>query len=258
MCELFGVSSFEKVPVDHLLQTFFSHSVRHPNGWGMAIFRHGSVNLEKEPVAAYRSAYLRERLQHPLAVRNMIAHIRLATVGTMDYENSHPFVQWDRSGRCWTLAHNGTIFDAPALNPYVYTQEGHTDSERILCYIVAQIDAAQYDAGRPLNTRERFAVVDRVVCELAPHNKLNLMLYDGELLYVHTNYADSLYVKQSERTALFSTVPLDSKGRWRPLPFTTLCAYQNGKECLRGTNHGFEYIPDPDDTHYLFADYAAL
>lgn len=257
MCELFGISSMDKISVNGLLREFYSHSVQHPNGWGLAVFYGNSVSLEKEPVPAYKSAYLRERLQHPFAVRNMIAHIRLATVGTMDFENCHPFIMRDESGRSWTLAHNGTIFDCPVLNPYVYTQEGRTDSERILCHIVAQVDEAQHNLGRALRARERFELVDRLVCEMAPHNKLNLLIYDSELLYAHTNYANSLYIKQFENTTMFATVPLD-RGGWRPLVFTTLCAYKNGIEVFRGTNHGSEYIQTPQDMKFLFTDYSGL
>ena len=257
MCELFGASSRDPVAVNELLREFFSHSGRHPNGWGLAVFYGGSVSLEKEPVSACQSAYLKERLRHPLEVRSMIAHIRLATVGTMDYENCHPFVRRDSSGRAWTLAHNGTIFHCPALAPYVHTQEGRTDSERILCHIVAQVDAAQAAAGRPLEAGERFALLDRLVCEAAPRNKLNLLVYDSELLYVHTNYANSLYVKQTGDTALFATVPLDC-GDWKPAPFTTLCAYQNGHERYCGACHGSEYIDDPEDMKLIFVDFAGL
>ena len=47
MCELFGVSSGRRIEVNDLLKEFFSHSVRHPNGWGMAMFYENSVSLEK-------------------------------------------------------------------------------------------------------------------------------------------------------------------------------------------------------------------
>lgn len=257
MCELFGISSLDNVPVNELLREFFSHSTEHPNGWGMAVFHENAASLEKEPLPAYKSAYLKERLRHTLAVRSMIGHIRKATVGELKFENCHPFVLRDNFGRAWTLAHNGTMFDCPALWPYVHIQEGGTDSERVLCHIIAQIDAAQSAAGRALDAEERFALLDRIICEIAPRNKLNLLIWDGELLYAHTNYANSLYVRQSGDTAVFATVPLDL-GNWQPLAFTTLCAYQNGRECRRGTCHGSEYRDNAEDMRLIFADYAGL
>jgi len=94
-----------------MLKEFYSHSVCHPHGSGIGHrFMKNSASIEKEPVEAAGSAYLKERLRHKITVRAMIAHIRLATVGTLEYENSHPFVMRDNFGRTWTLAHNGTTF----------------------------------------------------------------------------------------------------------------------------------------------------
>ena len=257
MCELFGVSSSEKVEPREMLKEFFSHSVRHPNGWGMAVFYGNAVSLEKEPISAFKSAYLKERLRHRIEARNMIAHIRQATRGNTDYENCHPFVMRDNADRTWTLAHNGTIFDCPMLDGYIHAQEGMTDSERILCHIIAMADERQMRLGRALDAGERFALVDKVICDVAPHNKLNLLIYDGEQLYVHTNYANSLYVRRKAGTAFFATVPLDG-GIWQPVPFTTLLAFRDGKQVFSGTNHGHEYRDNPDDLRLVFLDYAGL
>ena len=257
MCELFGVSSRKRITVNDLLKEFFSHSVRHANGWGMAIFYDNSVSLEKEPVQASKSTYLKERLQQKISVKNMIAHIRLATRGVMEYVNCHPFVLRDNYDRCWTLAHNGTIFDYPRHDPYLYQQEGRTDSERILCFLVDQVNLRQLELGRALTREERFALLDELVSDMAKGNKLNLLIYDGELLYVHTNYANSLYFSQREEALLFATTPLD-KGSWNQHPFTTLCAYLDGCRLFMGTDHGNEYRDNDQDMHMIFADYAAL
>lgn len=257
MCELFGVSSGSKVQVNGMLKEFFSHSDRHPNGWGLALFYGNAVSLEKEPVQASRSSYLKERLRHRMEPTSMMAHIRFATIGNMEYANCHPFVRRDASDRTWTLIHNGTIFEYPALSPYQYQQEGSTDSERILYYLVDQIDKRQAALGRPMDQGERFGLMDGLIRDMARGNKLNLMLYDGELMYVHTNYADSLYVSESSGTAVFATVPLRG-GHWKPVPFTTLCAYEKGKQVFQGEPHGQEYRDNDKDTKYLFAAYAQL
>ena len=257
MCELFGVSSQKRTMVNDQLKEFFSHSVKHANGWGMAIFYENSVSLEKEPVQAIKSTYLKERLQRSVTVRNMIAHIRLATRGVMEYVNCHPFVLRDNFDRCWTLAHNGTIFDYPRHNPYLYQQEGRTDSERILYFLVDQISKRQLELGRALTKEERFDLLDKLVGDMAKGNKLNLLIYDGQMMYVHTNYANSLYYSQREDTMLFATTPLDH-GCWNEHPFTTLCAYEDGHRLFQGTNHGNEYRDDEKDMHMIFVDYAAL
>lgn len=257
MCELLGVSAARKITVNAQLKEFFSHSVRHPNGWGMAFFFDNSVSLEKEPIQASRSVYLQERLRRPVRVQTMIAHIRKATVGAMEYGNCHPFIKRDRYNRSWTLAHNGTIFDYPKMNRYQYEQEGSTDSERILYYLVDQIDAEQERLGRPLEPKERFALLETLICDMTAGNKLNLLIFDGEYMYVHTNYANSLYFHKYEDGVLFASVPLDRK-QWQPMPFAVLCVYQAGKLVYSGSKVGTEYKDNSKDWRYQYLDFSDL
>lgn len=186
MCELFGVDSAKKIPLNELLREFFSDGTEHPHGWGMAFFYGNAVSLEKQPQSAVTSNYLKQRLRAKIETDKMIAHIRLATRGTMDYENTHPFVMRDNYDRTWTLAHNGTIFESEVLEPFVATEDGDTDSERILCYIIDQVNAAQDEKGAALTKEERFALLNRIILEIAPENKLNLLIFDGEIMYIHT------------------------------------------------------------------------
>lgn len=257
MCELFGVSASRPVPVNALLQEFFSHSDKHPNGWGLATFHGGGASIEKEPVQASKSGYLKERLQHRMEAASLLAHIRFATIGNMEYRNCHPFVKRDGSGRCWTLIHNGTIFDYPALSPYQYLQEGETDSERILFFLVDQINQRQAAAGRPLEAAERFRLIDALLADMSKGNKLNLMFYDGECMYVHTNYANSLYVQEERGCAVICTVPL-KQGVWNQMPFTALCVYRDGTRIYQGAPHGNEYVDNDRNMQYLFAAYSNL
>ena len=258
MCELFGVSGSRTINVDPYLSEFLSHSREHKNGWGIAQFYGNAVSLEKEPVAAWKSLYIRERLRHRFEAKNMMAHIRLATCGEEKYENCHPFVQRDVTDRVWTLIHNGTIFDCEALNKYSYVQEGRTDSERILCYIIDEIDRRTSELGRALNDRERFDVVDRVILEITPrNNKVNLILYDSSQFYVHTNMKNTLFQRYFEGTRFFSTVPLDD-APWEPVPFMQLVSYREGLPLYAGTVHGNEYIYNADAMKYIYLDAAGL
>ena len=77
------------------------------------------IQLEKEPMQASRSNYLKERLTVPVLVKNAFAHIRYATIGNVEYKNCHPYTAKTLNGRQWSLVHNGTIFDYRPLNPYV-------------------------------------------------------------------------------------------------------------------------------------------
>ncbi len=256
MCELFGVSSSEKINLNEYLTEFFSHGKAHPDGWGMAFFHGIEVAVEKQPINSRKSMYLKSRLSVPIESDNMFAHIRLATKGTDEYENTHPFVMRDDSGRNWTLIHNGTIFDSELLDPMFYEQKGQTDSERILVYIIKQVNA-RLKAGEALGDADRFRLIDKIIGEITPGNKVNLAIYDGELTYVHTNYRGSLHRKKQGAAMLFSTRPL-GRTEWKALPMNTLQAYHDGELVFTGTNHGNEYIDTLSKTRHLYLDYAAL
>ena len=63
MCELFGFSASEPHLITSELKEFFSHSTKHPDGWGLVVFDKGNFSVEKEPLPAYKSEYLKARLQ---------------------------------------------------------------------------------------------------------------------------------------------------------------------------------------------------
>ncbi|MGM9946643.1 class II glutamine amidotransferase [Floccifex sp.] len=252
MCELFGVSSLKQIQVNSFLQEFFSHGVNHPNGWGLAIFHYDFVNLEKEPIPSFQSIYLKERLKSEIVVKNMMAHIRLATRGIESYDNTHPFVLKDHWNRTWTLEHNGTIFESGLLDSFLSSQKGQSDSEKILYYIIDQINQKGYQSKE-----NRFQILDQIICSLAPNNKLNILLYDGQILYVHTNYKNSLFFLKKENSIIFSTTPLDNQN-WQLVDFCQLLAFQDGKLLFKGKKHSFEYIDNEKDMKYLFLDHSYL
>lgn len=257
MCELFGISSQKNYEINQYLKEFFSHSNMHPHGWGLACLDGNEISLEKEPIQATKSNYLKQRLSVSIHVKTAFAHIRYATIGNVDYKNCHPYTRKDITGRRWTIVHNGTIFEFPPLNRYVGVQKGDTDSERILFYIIDQINEATNKAQRILNEEERFRILDSLIVEMSAGNKLNLMLYDGETVYVHTNCAKSLYKLERGKQIIFATVPL-SREDWQPVTFTTLMAYRQGQELFQGTNHGNEYIESEENMKFLYQIFADL
>ena len=90
MCELFGICAATPIEANDLLKKFYAHSVHHPHGWGLALLDGGGPAIEKEPVCAAGSTYLKYRLKSRIASKTAIAHIRYATQGVMEYDNTHP------------------------------------------------------------------------------------------------------------------------------------------------------------------------
>lgn len=245
MCELFGFSAKKPESITEYLRTFYSHSPANPHGWGLALWQNAASEFLKEPIEALRSGFLAGRLAQGVTADVALGHIRRATVGNVYQKNCHPYISTDISGRAWTLIHNGTIFDFPAMAPFYGSLGSDTDSACLLAYFLDQMNRSIQKVGRALNPRERFSLMNRLIIQAAPGNKLNLILFDGELLYVHTNYRNTLYQKPVASGILFSTQPLDQE-HWTPVPVNRLLAYKRGNCCSVGTDHGQEYIPDPE------------
>lgn len=207
MCELFAVNANKPVEVGGFLRVFYQHSDLHPHGWGISWREGDEVTIHKEPVRAIDSPFLGVLLRHPVAQSHLLAHIRLATLGRISYENCHPFVQSDWNGTKWLMIHNGTIFNDALITGYA----GGSDSSRVILFLADVLNSAESRYGRELDFEARFDALNSALTKLSNGNKLNIILDDGEHLYVHTNtMKKTLYVKQEPGVALFSTRPLDA------------------------------------------------
>ena len=95
------------------------------------------------------------------------------------------------------------------------------------------------------------------IAALAKGNKLNLLIFDGEVMYAHTNFRGALHFLKDEDSIAFSTQPL-SYGEWHPVPFTTLVAAKDGSFVREGSPHGNEYVHNPEDYQMVYMNYSRL
>ena len=241
MCELLGFSAREQYDLSPWLKIFFSHDAQNPNGWGLARNIEGDPVIDREPQPASTSAYAAAIASRPQPQVLTLAHLRKATVGDVSLENCHPLYQKDHSGRGWLLVHNGTVFMGLSSFDYQGRTKGSTDSEWILLYLLDRLDSESARKGRILTAEERFAVLEDGISTLSYRNKMNLLLSDGEILYVHANMRDTLFYKKLNGGILIATVPLDDLG-WEPVPLTQLLAYRKGQLLYEGAPHGKEYV----------------
>lgn len=235
MCELLGFSAREPADISEQLRAFYAHSSAHPHGWGIMY----DGGIEREAVKASESERLKGLLDKIGEQRVLLAHIRYATVGSIRNENCHPFTKKDITGRQWTLIHNGTIYSSTRLIPYLRTQIGDTDSERVFMYLLDTLNKAQENG--PLSAEDRFALVDRFVRELAPRNKLNLLIYDGELLYVHKNMKETMVYRKLGSGYIFATTELDDE-HWDKVPTAQVLAFKDGEQVFSGDKHDGIYV----------------
>lgn len=243
MCELFAASLKIKTRVNKYLNELRSHSHQHPDGWGMAVFDDAGVTLTREDCPAYESRLMEDILSSEIMAKDIIGHIRLATRGELILENCHPFVREDNRGRTWTVAHNGTIFSSELLDTYKDMQVGSTDSERIILHLIHKINSLNDKSKTEVSLDERCRMMDEIVLSIARPNKLNLMVYDGEALYIHTNMRDTLFYREIDEGLIFGTAPLDEDtDSWKPLEMMRLLAFKGGQQIYSGTKHDYEYF----------------
>ena len=239
MCELFGFSGAEKTDIREYLKAFFSHGSKNPHGYGLMY--DDDRKVIKEPVNAADSERLDKTVEELGKQETTLAHIRFATVGSVDENNCHPFTKSDSSGRIWTLIHNGTIYTWRETYNYFKVQKGDTDSERLFLAFIDRMND-KLKQGE-LSERERFEAVNEFITENSPRNKLNLILYDGELMYAHKNMKNTLGFSLVGGGVLISTTPL-CEARWHDMPMAQVVAYRQGKEVYRGEKHEGEFIPN--------------
>ena len=250
MCEIFGFSSSQEEELNDYLKVFYSHCEEHPHGWGLAVLDSDKFQIRKEPVKARSSVMLGNILLNPIICKSMLAHIRLATIGNLEFYNCHPFVKKDNSGRRWTLIHNGTIFDCPDLCKYSSIEEGETDSERILLYIVDMINGFENFKGEALSLRERFDIVADLIRDLSYTNKLNLIISDGEQIFVHSNLRDSLHYLKKDHSIFVSTQAL-SDDDWKKVPINKTFSLKDGEFLFESESHYNEYFETEEQLRFI-------
>lgn len=251
MCEIFCFNSNKATEVNECLKCFYEHCDEHPHGWGLANMHSNGAKISKEPIKAKCSENLKNILSNPIVGKNIFAHIRLATMGELITPNCHPFTQADDNNRSWILIHNGTIFDYPPLDEYKSKENGDTDSERILLYIIDKVNEAELKKGENLNAYERFNLLTNIISDMSLNNKLNLMICDGNQVYIHSNLDGSLYYLRTDDGLLFTTTPISDNENWAKLPINILFCLKDGKLLYKSERHSNEYIETPEQLEYL-------
>jgi glutamine amidotransferase len=153
MCRLFGFRSAvvsrahrSLVEAENALE---QQARNHQDGWGIGYFHGDDAYVLKSQEGACDSASFR-RASARIASNTFLAHVRRATVGTVDPLNVHPF----RHGR-WLFAHNGTLHGFDRLGPRLVAAMapelaervlGTTDTEVLFFYLLSALQRAGVDA----------------------------------------------------------------------------------------------------------------
>lgn len=180
----------------------------HPLGWGVGFYQGGEVLLRRRPIDERTPLPLASALSD-IRTTALLGHVRLATVGALSTENTHPFRY-----RQWLFAHTGTIPAYAALRDRLLDSipqflrrnvRGDTDSELLFHLFLSFLhDQGTLDRSQvtPAEThkalRSTIALLDRLSAEEGePPLAGNLAVTDGEtLVALHTGTSMAYRVYQ--------------------------------------------------------------
>lgn len=251
MCQLLGMNC--NTPTD-ICFSFTGFQVRggltdhHRDGWGIAFFEGRGCRLFIDPSPSCDSPVAELVRHYPIRSLNVIAHIRKATQGTVNLENTHPFMR-ELWGRYWIFAHNGDLKDFLPRLEGAFVPVGTTDSERAFCYLLQSLRR-----GFPGEAPSRvplFEALTELTREIAAHGEFNFLLSNGDCLWAHCSTRLAYIVRQApfavahlkdqdlavdftdvttpdDRVAVIATTPLTDNERWTELAPGTLAMFHDG------------------------------
>lgn len=186
MCQLLGMNCNTPTDVTFSFAGFAQRGGRtdhHADGWGIAFFEGRGARLFIDTSAAADSPIAELIRCYPIKSRNVISHIRKATVGQVALENCHPFMR-ELWGRHWVFAHNGDLKDyAPRLHGQ-FRPVGSTDSEQAFCWLMQEL--AKAHASVP-PVAELTRTLRELLPQVARHGTFNMLLSNGEALWAHAS-----------------------------------------------------------------------
>ncbi len=236
MCQLLGMNCNTPTDVSFSFSGFAQRGGRtdhHADGWGIAFFEGRGARVFLDPGAAADSPVAALIRRYPIKSRNVISHIRKATVGAVTLENCHPFVR-ELWGRYWVFAHNGDLKDhAPRLHGH-FRPVGGTDSELAFCWLLQELAKAHADVP---SVAELTRTLRELLPQIARHGTFNMLLSNGQALWAHAstqlsyierrhpfasarladedlsiNFADC--TTPTDRVAVIATQPLTRDEQW--------------------------------------------
>ena len=261
MCQLLGLNCATPTDANFSFTGFRErggNTDHHADGWGIAFFEGKGLRLFIDHESAAQSPMAAFLQSYPLKSRNIIAHVRKATVGEVALENAHPFVR-ELWGRHWVFAHNGDLKNYhPKLHSH-FQPVGSTDSERAFCWLMQEL--AKSHAALP--TVEELT---RTLAELVPRVRtfgtFNFLLSNGEALWAHCSTNLHYLVRQhpfqpatlkdcdwtvdfaqvnqpGDRAAVIVTTPLTSNETWTAFQPGELKVFEIGRASCRERVFGY-------------------
>lgn len=183
MCQLLGMNCATPTDITFSFRGFSQRAgitSDHCDGFGIAFFEDKACRLFVDNQSAVESPIAELVRNYPIKSRNVIAHIRKATQGKINLENSHPFMR-ELWGRQWIFAHNGDLHGFEPTLSGRFTPIGNTDSERSFCYLLDQL-VQKFGYEEP-TLDQVFDLLLELSPKIAEHGTFNFCLSNGQALF---------------------------------------------------------------------------
>lgn len=252
MCQLLGMNCNTPTDIVFSFEGFRRRAGltdTHSDGFGIAFFEGKGVRVFRDDKPGHSSPIADCVKQYHIKSLNVIAHIRKATQGDVNLENTHPFIReiW---GENWVFAHNGNLKDLPDMSDCLCQPIGTTDSEAAFCYIAEQLKKRYRQ--KP-SEAQIFQAIQEITQELVGRGTFNFMLSNGEWLIAHcstnlhylTRQAPfgkaqridddgvidfNEYAKDGDKVTIISTFPLTKNEIWTKMKHGGFVFFKDGEK----------------------------
>jgi len=260
MCQLLGMNCATPTDITFSFRGFSQRAgitSDHSDGFGIAFFEDKACRLFVDNQSAVESPIAELVRNYPIKSRNVIAHIRKATQGKINLENSHPFSR-ELWGRQWIFAHNGDLKDfLPELSGR-FTPVGNTDSERAFCYLLDQlVKCFGYDEPK---LDQVFDLLADISPSIAEHGTFNFCLSNGQALFTYATTKLHWLVREypfkpaqlidievevdfsqvttpEDRVAVITTEPLTQNEEWTAFQEGEMILFRDGAKYRSQLTH---------------------
>lgn len=260
MCQLLGMNCATPTDITFSFRGFSQRAgitSDHSDGFGIAFFEDKACRLFVDNQSAVESPIAELVRNYPIKSRNVIAHIRKATQGKINLENSHPFSR-ELWGRQWIFAHNGDLKDfLPELSGR-FTPVGNTDSERAFCYLLDQlVKHFSYDEPK---LDQVFDLLAEISPSIAEHGTFNFCLSNGQALFTYATTKLHWLVREypfkpaqlidievevdfsqvttpEDRVAVITTEPLTQNEEWTAFQEGEMILFRDGAKYRSQLTH---------------------
>ncbi|EER47502.1 hypothetical protein AM305_07473 [Actinobacillus minor NM305] len=235
MCQLLGMNCNTPTDITFSFEGFRRRAGltdHHTDGFGIAFFEGKGVRIFRDNRPGASSPVADLVSEFKIKSFNVISHIRKATRGDINLENTHPFIR-ELWGENWVFAHNGTVEGVGVCEECHYQPIGSTDSEAAFCCLVSQL---RERFNKKPTEKEIFDAVVEITSEIATKGVFNFILSNGHWmiarcstnLYYVTRKAPfckalrdddveidfSKYTTEKDKVTIIATQPLTKNENW--------------------------------------------